>query len=230
MEIISHYLHWILYGFIGFTECHQMLDRTAHFDKKPLFICCRCSAIYTGYFISYLFIYLTGKSKTKNFPPRKVIIIGAILSSLMFFDVGSVMTGLRHGANDIRIITGLLAGSSFVFLIIPILNRLLGESKDERRVMPDMKTYLFVTAINIIPYMLIKTEWSFLFYPFSVIIGTGLILDYINLNSIGLLLFLRLFKIYRLNIIIVITAALCLSFIEKIVTYKLFIMFHINNP
>ncbi len=228
MEKLPDYFLWLWYNFIGYTECHQLVERTIKFDSKFLFVCCRCSAIYTGYCIAYVFIWLSGRIHAISFPPRKVIIMGIFLSSLMFLDVGSLMLGLREGSNDIRIVTGFLAGSSFTFLVIPGLNRLLGKSKDTRRVIDGLKPYLYLMFLTLPVLILMKTGWSLFFWPFFIIIGTGLILDYINLNSIALMLFLRIFRIYKSDVYFIILMAVIMSFIEKLVVYRLFKVFNLK--
>ncbi len=225
MDILDYFL-WLWYKFIGFTECHQMIERTLRFDEKYLFLCSRCSGIYTGYFISYMFIWFAGKRKSGGFPPGKVILTGIILSSLMFIDVGTAFFELRTGTNDIRIITGLLAGFSVAFLVFPILNRLLFEPPDDVRVLDSLTQYLYVLGINLFAFLLIKTEWSILFYVFFTIISTGLILLYINLNSIVLLLLLRLIKI-KMKTFYIILIAIIMSFIEKLAIYN-FILHFLN--
>lgn len=224
METLLNYFLWLWYDFIGYTECHQLAERTLRFNNELSFVCCRCSAMYTGYCISYIFIWLTGRLSSRNFPPKKVIIPGIFLSSLMFLDVGTVLFGLREGANDIRMITGFLAGASFTFLTVPIINRLMGKSRDERRV-DGVKPYLYILSINLLAFLLIKTGWAILFWPFFIIIGSGLILDYINLNSIFLMLFLRIFRVYKSNVYTVILIAVVLTFIEKFALYKAFEIF-----
>ena len=95
------------------------------------------------------FIYLTGKSKARYFPGRHVMIAGGILSSLMFIDVGTVMAGLRHGSNDIRLITGILAGMSLPFLLFPAINRLLPyNSGEEKKIIDGIKPLAGIILAN----------------------------------------------------------------------------------
>lgn len=221
MEIFLEYFFWVWYKFIGLTECHQMVERTLTFDEKLLFICCRCSGVYTGYFISYFFIWFSGKRNARGFPPGKVILLGSVLSLLMFVDVGTAFFELRTGSNDIRVITGLLAGFSFTFLAIPLVNRLSFDRIDNNRVLDGIKQYLYVLAIIIVTFMLMRSGLAFLFWPFFIVISINLILLYINVNSILILLFLRLLKV-KLRTCYVIVIAFIMSFIEKFTLYKVF--------
>ena len=220
----------IWYQFLGYAACHQITERTIFFGSMPLFVCCRCSGIYAGYAISYFFIYLTGKSKARYFPLRHVIITGIILSSLMFIDVGTVMAGLRHGSNDIRLITGLLAGMSLPFVLFPAINRLLSyNSGGEKKIIDGIKPFAGLILLNLLIFFLIKSGEGFLFWPSFILIAAGFILIYVNLNSILILFFLRLTGHNTEAMLKVIIFSFILSFFEILPVYWFYKFFGIKN-
>jgi uncharacterized membrane protein len=220
----------IWYQFLGYAACHQIMERTAFFGSKPLFVCCRCTGIYAGYAISCLFIYLTGKSKARYFPQRHVIITGVILSSLMFIDVGTAVAGLRHGSNDIRLITGLLAGMSLPFVLFPAINRLLTyNSGEDRQIIDGIKPFICLILSNWLIFLLIKSGKDFLFWPFFLLIAAGFILIYVNLNSILILFFLRLTGHNTGAMLKVIIFSFILSFFELLPVYWFYKFLGIKN-
>jgi uncharacterized membrane protein len=211
---------YIWYHFLGYAACHQLIDRTIFFGGRPLFVCCRCSGIYIGYSLSYLFIYITRRSKARYFPPRKVVFAGLFVSSLMFLDVGTVMLGLRHGMNDLRIITGLLAGMSIPFAVFPAINKLTGG--EEKKVLDGIIPFIFLIIVNGLIFFIIKSGKAFLFWPFFLIIAAGFILIYINLNSILILFFMRLIGLNRNSFYKVIILSFILTFLEILPVYCLY--------
>lgn len=224
MERILEIFLNIWYHFIGYASCHQMPERTLSFGGKMLFVCCRCSAIYAGYVISYIFIYFTGRKRARKFPSRGVFIFGLILSSLMFLDVFSVLFKLREGSNETRILTGLLAGSALPFVIFPLLNRLIPGDGIEKRSVKDVYSYLFVIFLSLVTFFLIHVHsLYFLFWIFFILIATGLVLIYVNLNAVFILLFFRLTGFCRdLSMGHINFLSLVISFVEIFVVYALY--------
>ncbi|HPZ09026.1 MAG TPA: DUF2085 domain-containing protein [Candidatus Eremiobacteraeota bacterium] len=210
----------IWYNFIGYSACHQIADRTIAFDGRLLFVCCRCSGIYTGYFISYLFICFTSKKDASYFPSKSVIVTGSILASFIFFDVASVILGFRHGANDIRVITGLFAGMALPFLVVPWINRLLlASSGKKERSIDGILAYFMVVILNLLAFLMFTSGQSFLFWPFFIIIASGLILLYVNLNTIFLLFFFRLVGCNKPVLAKIISLSCILFLLEMIPVY-----------
>ena len=87
MEKILDIFFYIWYDFIGYASCHQLTERTLSFDGTMFFVCYRCSGIYAGYVLSYIYIYLGKKHKAVKLPSRKIVFTGILFGSLMFFDV-----------------------------------------------------------------------------------------------------------------------------------------------
>ncbi|MEQ8169480.1 MAG: DUF2085 domain-containing protein [Candidatus Eremiobacterota bacterium] len=227
--MLDLFLH-IWYHFLGYASCHQMIDRTIFFGSRPMFVCVRCSGIYAGYVISCLFIYLTGKNKARFFPEKSVIITGIIISSLIFIDVGSVIAGFRHGANDIRLITGLMAGMSLPFLVFPAINRLLSyNSGEDKKIINGLKPFAGLILLNCLIFFLFKSGKDFLFWPFFLLTGAGFILLYLNLNSILILFFLRLIGHSTKAMLKVIFVSFILSFFELLPVYWLYKFLGIKN-
>ncbi|MEQ8189301.1 MAG: DUF2085 domain-containing protein [Candidatus Eremiobacterota bacterium] len=220
----------IWYYFLGYAACHQIPERTVFFGSMPMFVCCRCAGIYAGYAMSCLFIYLTGKNKALYFPAKHILITGVIISSLMFIDVGTVMAGLRHGANNIRLFTGLMAGMSLPFVVFPAINRLLSYNSGEKKnIIDGIKPLVCLILVNLVMFFLIISGRDFLFWPFFLLTGAGFILIYLNLNSILILFFLRLTGHYTEAMLKITVVSFILSFFEILPVYCLYKFLGIKN-
>jgi len=139
------------------------------------------------------------------------------------------MAHLRPGNNDTRIITGMIAGSSLAFLVFPALNYFFPHDvQGEKRVLTGSLPYIFIILMGISIFFIIKSNMAFLFWPFFIIIGAGLILTYINLNSIFILLLFKFLSFFRINIFHTIILSGIMSFLEMLCVYLLYKKFGIK--
>jgi len=98
-------------------ECHQMSSRSFFVFGHQMSVCARCFGIYTGWLIG-LIIYPFVK-KIDNFKtPNKWYLILALTP--MGIDGTTQLIGLRESFNELRLITGLIAGFIGVFYILPV--------------------------------------------------------------------------------------------------------------
>ena len=138
----------------------------------------------------------------------------------MFF---SVIFNFRHGSNDMRLITGLFAGSMLPFLVFPLFNRLLHSEPKDEKIMDSIFPLLFIIIADIIIFSIIRTGCSFLFWPYFIVCAAGNILVYLNLNALFLLFFFNITGYYRsLNIHVVNFYAFIFSFMELYAVYLLY--------
>lgn len=135
----------IFYGF-SFT-CHQLSARSYCFypadgsigdcpylyargeilpsEKGPAYefpVCARDIAIYLGAWISGIAVYFT-KWKDAKYTPNPIYFILALIP--IGLDGGTQLMGWRESTNDLRMLTGMIAGLAFSFYFVPMLNAIL---------------------------------------------------------------------------------------------------------
>ena len=104
--------------------CHQMPSRSFFIFGHQMAVCARCFGIYTGFLVGML-IYPFVK-KLNNFKtPNKWYLIMALMP--MGIDGTTQLIGLRESFNELRLITGLIAGFVGVFYILPVFLSSLDE-------------------------------------------------------------------------------------------------------
>lgn len=101
-------------NWLGRMVCHQMPDRTIKIGDVYLPVCARDTGIYIGLFIGYLLLPL--HSKNSRGPPNLYITLSMALP--MIIDGSTQLFGLRVSTNDVRLVTGLLFGTSMTPLLI----------------------------------------------------------------------------------------------------------------
>lgn len=95
--------------------CHQDADKSFLINNKKIFVCSRCTGIYSGAFISSLFLLFS----LKRFNPKKAYLWIAPLP--MLIDVLSNFFGLYSHNKIISLSTGLFFGSILFIYISDVL-------------------------------------------------------------------------------------------------------------
>jgi len=90
--------------------CHGKPERCFYLWGTPMPICARCTAIYGGAVIALLLFPLL--PHVTEFTARWTMYV---LATPMAIDGLTQLTTLRESTNSLRLVTGFLAGSAFVF-------------------------------------------------------------------------------------------------------------------
>jgi uncharacterized membrane protein len=99
-------------------------------------VCARDLPLYLAAFFGGIAVYFTRWRDSKN-PPNPLYFIIALIP--IAFDGGTQFIGLRESTNELRAITGIIAGFAFSFYFIPMLNAIfLKKSSSERK--PEKET------------------------------------------------------------------------------------------
>jgi uncharacterized membrane protein len=93
--------------------CHRMPSRTIWLSEIPMGLCSRCSGIYFSIFITLLLPFFY-----KELFQKKYIKVALLLLLPLIIDGVCQLLGFYLSNNTIRIITGLLFGSSISYIII----------------------------------------------------------------------------------------------------------------
>lgn len=141
----------VLNSFFSMT-CHQLAARSYCFypdaatisdcpdvySKDPILespdgpaykfpVCARDLPLYLAAFAGGIAVYFTRWRDSKK-PPNPIYFMVALVP--IAFDGGTQFIGLRESTNELRAVTGIIAGFAFSFYFIPLLNSLL--IKDEK--------------------------------------------------------------------------------------------------
>ncbi len=92
-------------------------------------VCARDLAIYAAMLLGAFLLPFVMKVDTKTVPPLRYFIIALIPIGI---DGGTQLIGLRTSTNELRIITGVIAGIVIPFYLIPMLNTfIIGPDKPQ---------------------------------------------------------------------------------------------------
>jgi uncharacterized membrane protein len=178
-------LHWLGYG-----VCHQIPERTIHLAGQALPLCARCSGIYLGVMVGFVFMLTTGRGRSSIMPPVQVLAVMLGFVALFGLDgVNSYLTffpGAPHlyePQNWLRLATGTLHGLAISFIVMPVFAFTFWRETDTRPVLHGLKELaaLVVAAAAIV--LLVETGEDFLLYPVAIVSAVGLLAMFTLLNG-----------------------------------------------
>lgn len=94
--------------------CHGMPERCFTLDGVPMPICARCTGIYAGFLLGVFLMFAVRKLQRMRLPAWLALALVAPL----FIDGVTQGIGLRESTNELRVMTGLLAGITLVAWVL----------------------------------------------------------------------------------------------------------------
>ncbi len=123
-----------LLDIFGYGLCHQLPERSFFSGGLQLPICARDTGIYLGFVVSLILIsVLSRRSRPTGLPSVPLLFIGATFIAAMAVDGLTSYAGLRGTTNDLRLLTGILAGYALPLVAVPIVNSQMWRSTTSQR-------------------------------------------------------------------------------------------------
>ena len=107
---------WIILMRIGSLGCHQMYERSFTFRGYQFPVCARCTGIFVGYLIGIFLAIMKIKMNLK---------ICVLLILIMALDGFLQLFKVKASTNIRRLITGILAGIGYIFVLVNIVSYFL---------------------------------------------------------------------------------------------------------
>ncbi len=183
--MIQAFLHWL-----GFGLCHQLPERSFFGGGVQVPVCARDTGIYLGFMISLVFISaIHRRSRPREFPAPPGWIAIALMIGAMGIDGVSSYAGFRTTTNDLRLITGLLAGYAIAALLTPMLNDELWRTGSKERVLdPPWRLLAWLGTVPV-AFVAIRygAPWLGIGYPLIVAATIVITLTSVNLVMVCLM-------------------------------------------
>jgi uncharacterized membrane protein len=135
--------HWVGYGL-----CHQLPARSFFAGGFQLPVCARDTGIYAGFALSIVIIALLERGRRPSEIPRPWLIgVGAAFLGAMVLDGVSSYAGWRSTTNDLRLITGLLAGYALTLAVVPMVNGQMWRTVTRTRVLEGWRAGVWLISL-----------------------------------------------------------------------------------
>lgn len=190
----SFYLLWgemleTVFATLGYGLCHQIPERSFFAGGYQLPVCARDTGLYLGFALGLAALwFLHRDDRPSLLPPWPVNALIAVFISSLVYDGASSYMGLRETTNDIRLLTGMLAGWGLSALLAPMLNGQLWSRPGETRVLgalPEIGKWLAILVVSwaVTRWLLPQTG---VLYPLLVTAAILLSLGAMNLVIVSL--------------------------------------------
>ncbi len=172
----------------GFAVCHQLPERTLHYGTLALPVCARCTGIYIGMLAGFIFLFVVNRKHEYGFPPWWALLVGACGIILMGIDGVTSYGGFRPTTNELRLITGLMAGSALPMVLVPIFNYQAWKESSEQRIIKGWRDFLLYLGVigAVLVFFQYRPVW--LFWPLYLINGLAVIFAFVYVNMILVML------------------------------------------
>lgn len=184
MTAIDRVLDWI-----GFAVCHQLPERSLAVAGRTLPVCARDTGIYVGFLLAFALIGILERDHPRDMPPARVLVACGLFIVLMGLDGVSSYAGLRTTTNDLRLVTGTLAGAALPPIVLGMLNFQLWRRGSARRVLEPWTHQALWLATVPVGYAVMRYPVAPLapLYPLAAIAGVLVAFTSVNLVMVTLL-------------------------------------------
>lgn len=96
--------------------CHQIPERSFHFEGHALSVCARCTGIYAGFAASVLFYPVVRSLKRADSPSRLWLLLACVPITL---DFALEFLGIWQNTHFSRFATGAIFGAACALFVVP---------------------------------------------------------------------------------------------------------------
>ncbi len=174
---------------IGFSVCSQTPSRTLMMGDILLPLCGRTGGIYLGFIVSAVILFILFRKKESGLAPLHVYIIFCLLIMSTVLDWVLSKSGIYESSNNIRFITGFLAGSSMMAIVFPVFNSLYYKKPNGRLIFkrPIKSIIYFFVLILFIILTLFRFDFLSLFFYYLSAVAVLFTFYFVNLLVIFLI-------------------------------------------
>lgn len=168
---------------VGYAVCHRIDVRSFHLGERTLPLCSRCTGMYLGSTLAFIYLLARGRGLAGLFPPRRLLAVLAVFAAAFAVDgVNSYLTffpGAPHlyaPDNTLRLLTGTGLGLGIGVLVVPGFNQAVWKKVDFRRSLESWADLglLLLAALGI--DVLVLTENPLVLYPLALVSSLGVVM------------------------------------------------------
>ena len=163
--------------------CHKQPLRCFEVGEKTLPLCTRCTGIYVGFLIAYLFLWIISAKKRILRLSKNVIIVSLLMLFVFITDSLFSFKGILDLGNNIKFFIGLLGGASLGSFAFGILNYSLREKSYFTNIYFSLKDFVYLIIVILVLFLTkLFFNYSLLFYFWKILSISGLFFTYITVN------------------------------------------------
>ncbi|MDI6901213.1 MAG: DUF2085 domain-containing protein [Anaerosomatales bacterium] len=181
-----------LLTWLGYGLCHQLPERSFFAGGYQLPVCARDTGIYIGFVVSLAIVALLHRGRRPSGFPRPLLLgIAFLMVAAMAADGFTSYASLRDTSNDLRLMTGLLAGYALAVAVVPILNGQFWERASDE---PPLNRWPLLAAwlLSILPvFAVVRWVLPFAGIVYPVLLSVAIVATFTVINLVVICLIPR---------------------------------------
>ena len=168
---------------VGYAVCHQIDLRSFHLGDRALPLCSRCTGMYLGSSLAFVFLAARGRVLAGQFPRRWILAVFCVLAAAFAIDgLNSYMTffpGAPHlyaPNNTLRLLTGTGLGLGIGVMVLPGFNQAVWTRIDSSRSLTSWADLALLMLAALGVDLLVLTENPLVLYPLALVSSLGVVL------------------------------------------------------
>ncbi len=178
-----------LFKAVGYGLCHQLPERSFFGGGHQLPVCARDTGIYFGFAVGFAALAIIArKSRPSELPRWPVLVLIGLFVAAMGFDGVTSYAGLRTTTNDLRLLTGLVAGWGLSALSFPMFNGQIWTAPGSGRTPDGVRQVAIWLAMLAATFAVVRWMLPLLgvVYPLLLVAAIALTFGAINMVFVGL--------------------------------------------
>jgi uncharacterized membrane protein len=168
---------------VGYAVCHQIDLRSFHLGDRALPLCARCTGMYLGSSMAFLFLVARGRVLAGQFPRRWILAVFCVLAAAFAIDGLNSYMAFFPGAphlyapnNILRLLTGTGLGLGIGVMVVPGFNQAVWTRVDGSRSLESWADLALLLLAALGVDLLVLTQNPLVLYPLALVSSLGVVL------------------------------------------------------
>ncbi|MCP4424758.1 MAG: DUF2085 domain-containing protein [Chloroflexi bacterium] len=183
---------------VGYAVCHRITERSFSINGRQFPLCARCTGMYLGVALVFLAMFLTGRLRWSELPPRSILLTLLGFIGLMGIDgVNSYShffpnaPHLYEPRNWLRLLTGMGTGLAMGVFVFPALAQTLWRQPVWRTPVGSWRELAGMMGVAGTAVIILLSNQPTILYVLALISAAGLLLVLAAINAVFLLMLLK---------------------------------------
>ncbi|MBF4509768.1 MAG: DUF2085 domain-containing protein [Aeromicrobium sp.] len=170
---------------LGYGLCHQLPERSFFAAGYQLPVCARDTGIYLGFALGLLGLAVLARgSRPTELPRWPVLVLVALFVGAMAVDGVTSYAGLRTTTNDLRLLTGLLAGWALATITVPMVNSQIWRDGRAVRVPDGSRQVLWWLVLLAASFVVSRWMLPVLGVVYPLLVSAAIVVTFVAVNLV----------------------------------------------
>jgi uncharacterized membrane protein len=175
----------VLFEAVGFGLCHQLPERSLFAGGFQLPVCARDTGLYAGFALGLLALWLIERGRRPTeLPSWHVLALVLLFVGAMAADGLTSYLGIRSTTNELRLLTGLLAGWALPVVALPVTNAELWANPGRDRVLSGRGAVALWLGGLIAAWVILRYVLPFTGVVYPLLLSLAILATFVSVNLV----------------------------------------------